>query len=64
MKKRKGERERREIERNQERTLRHERESECGGERSIGRIYICMLAEGTMYSNCEKKGCTFRGKVI
>lgn len=34
------------------------------GDRSIGRIYICMSAEGTMYSNCEKKGCTFRGKVI
>lgn len=33
-------------------------------EKSIGRIYICMSAEGTMYSNCEKKGCTFRGKVI
>lgn len=42
-------------------------QSEDGGEekgKSIGRIYICMSAEGTMYSNCEKKGCTFlRGKV-
>lgn len=35
----------------------------CEGERgwirrteSIGRIYICMSAGGTMYSNCEKKG--------
>lgn len=27
------------------------------GEQSIGRIYICMSAEGTMYSNCKEKGC-------
>ena len=27
--------------------------------KSIGRIYICMSTEGTMYSNCKKKGWAF-----
>lgn len=39
------------------------REVGRGGGRVSGRVYICMSAEGTMYSNCEKKGCTFLRKV-
>lgn len=56
---------RREMERNQEGTTLRTR-ARGGREREYrSDTYICMSAEGTMYSNCEEKRvATFRGKVI